>query len=198
MINRPHPQPLTLPHQIPPNTPKSQNTQHLALRIPPQRHRRLSPPLPAPQSLHGRVEPPQRAQDEEERRIGRGVVDGCRRVGDEERRVAGRARWDGNLVVAGAVAGAEGEGFGQGVDEFLIEETSDGYGLGGPIADFDAVEGARAAFGEEVGAVRGGGGDEVGEGGEGLPGFWCAVMVLDSVLSWYLSFRRVHDCCDSY
>jgi hypothetical protein len=78
---------------------------------------------------------------------------------------------DVDLVVSGAVVGAEDEGLGEGVDELGIPGSGDGYAVEGAEGDEDIVEGAAAAFLEEVGSIAGFGSDYLADGGEGGPGF---------------------------
>lgn len=88
-----------------------------------------------------------------------------------EDRVGGAVR-DGELVVAGAVVGEEAEPCaaqrGRGG---ALDAARDGHAVEGPVAGLDPVERARAAFGQEVGRVGGGGGDDLAEGVEGVECF---------------------------
>lgn len=84
----------------------------------PKRRRRCTPPLPLPRGQHTRVEAPQRPNDQEDRRIGRGIVDGRGDVAHSDRWLSGRAGVHVDLVVAGTIVRAEAEGFREGVDEF--------------------------------------------------------------------------------
>lgn len=59
----------------------------------------------------------------------------------------------------------------QRTDELVIDHTSDCDRVKGAIGSDYTVELAGAAFLDEVGAVGGGGGDQLGEVGEGFPGF---------------------------
>ena len=76
------------------------------------------------------------------------------------------------LIVASAVMAYRFHAdVGEGVDDFVGDSPCYGYAFEGAVDYLHAVEGAGAAFGEEVLGVCGGGCDESCVGGERFVGF---------------------------
>ena len=118
-----HAERACLLRHVPPDAPHAQDAEHLALGIVAQRRGGRASPLAGAQSRHRPVEASQRAQHEEDGRVGGGGVDGGRDIGDAQRGRAGGAGVDVDLVVAGAVVGAEGQRLRQGVDQRCVLRT---------------------------------------------------------------------------
>ena len=69
------------------------------------------------------------------------------------------------------------EGAGKCVHDLFVHQAGDADRVEGPVCSNHAVEFTVATFLQEVGAVCGGGLDELGDLAEGLPGFVCAMGV---------------------
>lgn len=91
------------------------------------------------------------------------------------------------LIISSAIVGDEAHaGPCQCFDYFTLYPPRDGDTFKGAVDGLRAVEGTGAAFLQEIGRVGRFGGDEVGEGGEGIVGFagWFAGSRTFSFVCW--------------
>lgn len=84
----------------------------------PQRRRWRSPPLPLPRRQHTGVEASQRTDDQEDCRVGCGVIDSCWDIAHSDGWLSRRAGVNVNLIIPRAIMSAEADGLRKGVDEF--------------------------------------------------------------------------------
>lgn len=153
----------------------------------------LTSPFPVPQSQHTRIETPQRSNDEENRRIGRRVVNSSRDIGDANGWIPLRTcrpvspkmlaispspfftslcflNLHIDLIIPRPIMRAKLQRFRQSIHQFLIPETRDFHRSEGSIDCDDVVESPGAAFFDERLTVRRLWSEELGDVGEGGPG----------------------------
>lgn len=102
----------------------TENAQGLASRIVAQRRRRLAAPVAASEGDHAGVEVTQGTEQQEDGRVGRGVVGSGWDIGHEQGRVALGAGLRVDLVVAGAAVGQISPGFRKGIAQLGVEAAS--------------------------------------------------------------------------
>lgn len=102
MVNGFHTKHIHFELQIAADAAHAQDPQCFALGVVAQGGRRVAFERAAAERLHRGIEVAQRAEDEEDGRVGRAVVGDAGDVADQERRVAGGAGVGVDLVVAGS------------------------------------------------------------------------------------------------
>lgn len=153
VVDDSHAERLGLLLHVAPDAAHAEDAQHFTLRVVAERGRRRAAPQTLPQRDHAGVEVAQRAQHEEDGRVGRRVVGRRRHVRHQQRRIARRTRVRVDLVVPRSTVRHELPRLGQRVDQLGVKEARDAAGDEGAVGRDHAVELARSAFLDEVGAV---------------------------------------------